>query len=127
MATCSSGVYFAINGRYLAIWSRTVLDRHVKIAPERQFKTKKALISDERMRALIFFSQSKSRIRNQHPIHSLGAASFLASRLFCRRARRDAACFSRLAFRLTFFFASISFRFDLVADFVVAMIFQCHN
>jgi hypothetical protein len=57
-------------------------------------------------------------------VYSLGAVSFLVSRFFCRRSRREAACFSRLAFRLTFFFASISFRFEIVAGFVVAMIFQ---
>ena len=53
--------------------------------------------------------------------HSLGAASFLASRFFSRRSRSDAACFSLLAFRFTFFFASISLRFELPAGFVVAM------
>jgi hypothetical protein len=48
----------------------------------------------------------------------------LASRFFRRRSRSDAACFSLLAFRFTFFFASISFRFELPAGFVVAMILK---
>ncbi len=54
--------------------------------------------------------------------HSLGAASFLASRFFRRRSFSDAACFSLRAFRFTFFFASISLRFELPAGFVFAMI-----
>jgi len=65
----------------------------------------------------------RPQISNAHN-YSFGAASFLASRFFCRRSRREAACFSRLAFRLTFFFASISFRLEVFAGFVVAMIFQ---
>src|SRR4051812_36776972 len=56
--------------------------------------------------------------------YSLGAAAFLASRFFCRRSRSDAACFSLLACRFTFFFASISLRFELPAGFMVAMILE---
>ncbi len=54
--------------------------------------------------------------------HSLGAASFFASRFFCRRSLRDAACFARRALRLTFFLASRSLRRELPAGLVVAMI-----
>jgi hypothetical protein len=49
---------------------------------------------------------------------SFGAACAFASRRLFRRSRSDAACFSRRAFRFTFFFASISFRLELPADFV---------